>query len=148
VRLQANLDAHDRFAAAACMTAIRYLAADPLGRRRLLDPKQFLGTRGPDACVDGMFAGIVRLLRSPDTSLVLHAAAALHHLCIAHDTLARVQKLPEAAFREMLGGLVELMAMNLGDDPTAHDDASAALTALLGCPALLARVRARFGSRT
>jgi hypothetical protein len=40
VRLQANLEAHDRFAAAACMTAIRYLAAHPMGRRRLLDPKQ------------------------------------------------------------------------------------------------------------
>ena len=40
VRLQANLDAHDRFAAAACMTAVRHLAAHPMGRRRLLDPKQ------------------------------------------------------------------------------------------------------------
>jgi hypothetical protein len=87
-----------------------------------------------------MFAGMVRMLRSADTNLVLHAAAALHHLSISQDTLARLQKLPDGAFRELLGGLVELMAMNLGEDPVAHDDASAALTALLGCPELLDRV--------
>jgi len=87
------------------------------------------------------------MLRSADTNLVLHAAAALHHLSIAQDTLARLQRLPEGAFRELLGGLVELMAMNtMEDNSVAHDDASAALTALLGCPELLARVCARYAT--
>jgi len=44
---------------------------------------QFLGTRPPEKCVEGMFAGATACLRSADSSVVLNAAACLNCLLLA-----------------------------------------------------------------
>lgn len=80
---QANILAHDRFAAAACLAAVKGLADDPMGRRRLLDPRQYLGVRPPESCVEGMFVGLAGSLRAPDARVVSDAAHALRSLLLS-----------------------------------------------------------------
>eukprot|EP00854_Cymbomonas_tetramitiformis_P021475 gene21475-25832_t len=130
VRLAAGTEATDRFAAAACLSAVRHLASDPLGRRRLLDPQQFLGPRPPESVVESMFVGLIAALRSPDSHMVANSASSLNCLLLSEVTFVRIVALPEGRFKELCTGLVEVMDYNL-EDETVMSDAANALAALI-----------------
>jgi len=133
IRLMANIEAPDRHAAAASLSAIFHLSSDPLGRRKVLDPQQFLGPRPPENIVQSMFSGMGSALRSPNVNMVIQAAGALNCLLLSEIAFVRLVNLPESQFRELITGLAEVMDMHL-PSPDAASHASEALVALVNKP--------------